>query len=114
MRNSLAVQVRKSNENLYVEIPKELVEYLSLKPGDYLEFSISKSIAILKSRNLDVPNEVFLPLLELFKTENHAFQWLNKKQHFFSGKAPIELLNEPGGKDQVLDLINRIRLGDFS
>ncbi len=114
MRNSLTAQVRKNNENLYVEIPKELVEHLSLMTGDYLEFEISKNITLWKSSNIDVPNEIFQPLLKLFKTENHAFKWLNKKQHFFSGKAPIELLNEPGGKDQVLDLINRIRLGDFS
>ena len=61
-----------------------------------------------------MPDEVFQALLELFKTESHVFLWLNKRQQFLSGKEPIELLTEPDGKDQVLDLINRIRLGDFS
>lgn len=62
----------------------------------------------------EVPIAIYESSLELFKTETAAFEWLNKGQRNLSGKAPIELLKEPSGEEQVLDLINRIRLGDFS
>ena len=61
-----------------------------------------------------MPTDVFNALLEVFKTEDYAFQWLNKKQKYLLGKTPITLLNTSAGKEEVLGLIERLKLGDFS
>ena len=114
MKNSLLSEIQQDNEKLYAEIPPEIIEHLTLKPGDLIEFSITNGVSIWVSRNVDIPNEIFQPLIETFKTESKVFHWLNNGQRILSGLAPIELLNKPGGKDQILELVNRIKLGDFS
>ena len=105
---------QQDNEKLYAEIQPEIIEHLALKPGYLIEFSMTNGVSIWVSRNVDIPNEIFQPLIETFKTESKVFHWLNNGQRILSGKAPIELLSKPGGKDQILDLVNRIKLGDFS
>ncbi|MCL1137736.1 antitoxin Xre/MbcA/ParS toxin-binding domain-containing protein [Shewanella pneumatophori] len=114
MKNPLLSEVKKDNEKLYAEIPVEVLEHLALKPGDFIEFGITTDVSIWKSHNIDVPREIFQPLIDMFKTEQNVFHWLNKGLPALSGKAPIEILSEPDGIEQILDLINRIKRGDFS
>ena len=97
-----------------IEIPKPIIEKLAISPGDFVEFGNSKNVSIWKSENVDVPTDVFEILIDIFKTEDYVFQWLNKKQRYFQGKTPLSMLTSASGKEKVLGLIERLQRGDFS
>ncbi|CDT79432.1 conserved hypothetical protein [Vibrio coralliirubri] len=53
-------------------------------------------------------------LLELFEQEELVDEWLSQPKWFFYGLTPLEMLQKPGGIDMVLEILNRLRYGDFS
>ncbi|MFS1914230.1 MbcA/ParS/Xre antitoxin family protein [Vibrio sp. 10N.286.48.B7] len=59
-------------------------------------------------------DEVRKVLLDLFEQEEFVDEWLSKPKWFFYGLTPLEMLEKPGGIDTVLEILNRIRYGDFS
>jgi uncharacterized protein (DUF2384 family) len=59
-------------------------------------------------------DEIRLLLLELFEQEELVDEWLNTPKWLFYGLTPLEMLQEPGGRETVLEVLNRIRYGDFS
>ncbi|PMG54161.1 hypothetical protein BCT40_10385 [Vibrio lentus] len=62
---------------------------------------------------MEEDDEVRKMLLELFEQEELVEQWLNKPKWFFYGLTPSEMLKKPGGRELVLEILNRIRYGDF-
>jgi len=114
MKNRFSSEVLLINDKVYAEIPKRIKEKLSISPGDNIEFGCGPYVKIWNSENIDVPSDIFEKLMDMFKTEDYVFQWLNKKKKCLLGKAPITILSDPAGKKEVLDLINRIQQGDFS
>ena len=80
MQNALKSEIQEIDSKLYAQIPSEVGEQLDIKLGDFIEFGIAGSVTLWKSQQIDVPEEVFQPLLKTFKTPNYAFQWLNRKQ----------------------------------
>lgn len=61
-----------------------------------------------------LPEEVSEALMKMFKTEELVTRWLNTPQKHLNGSTPVSILTEPIGNERVLDLINRIKRGDFS
>ncbi|MFS1870098.1 MbcA/ParS/Xre antitoxin family protein [Vibrio lentus] len=59
-------------------------------------------------------DEVRKELLELFEQEELVDEWLSKPKWFFYGLTPLEMLQKPGGVEVVLEILNKIRYGDFS
>lgn len=114
MKNKLTSNIVVINNEYYVAIPKTIEDKLELSSGDQIEFSCDPHIKIWKSKNIDVPTDVFNKLIGLFKGEDYVFQWLNKKQSYLLGNTPISMLNDPDGKKEVLGLIERLEQGDFS
>ena len=105
MKNPLCSKAVNIDGKLMIEIPEPVIEKLAISPDDFVEFGNAKTITIWKSKNIDVPTDVFEVLIDIFKTEDYVFQWLNKKQSYLLGKAPITLFNTSAGKEQVLGLI---------
>ncbi|WP_135384356.1 MbcA/ParS/Xre antitoxin family protein [Vibrio tasmaniensis] len=62
---------------------------------------------------MEEDDEVRKVLQELFKQEELVEQWLNKPKWYFYGLTPSEMLEKPGGIEIVLEILNRIRYGDF-
>ena len=87
---------------------------MGLTSADVIEFGYSRDVKIWKRENIDISSDIYRKLKGIFKTENNVFQWLNRKQNYLIGKAPISLLNEAKGKEKVLGLIERLERGDFS
>jgi len=114
MKNKLASNIVVINNRHYVEIPNVIKDKLELSQGDQIEFSCNPHIKIWKSKNIDVPTDVFDKLMGLFNAEDYVFQWLNKKQSYLLGNTPISMLSDPGGKEEVLGLIERLEQGNFS
>lgn len=63
---------------------------------------------------MDCNDEIRTVLLELFEKEELIDQWLNSPKWYFDGMTPLQRLQEPGGIEAVLMILNRIRYGDFS
>ncbi|NMM42553.1 antitoxin Xre/MbcA/ParS toxin-binding domain-containing protein [Pseudoalteromonas arctica] len=114
MKNPLCSKAVNIDGKLMIEIPEPVIKKLAISPDDFIEFGNAKTVSIWKSENVDVPTDVFEILIDIFKTEDYVFQWLNKKQKYLLGKTPITLLNTSAGKEEVLGLIERLKRGDFS
>ena len=41
-------------------------------------------------------------------------EWLNTPKWFFDDLTPLEILQNPGGKETVSIILDKIRYGDFS
>ncbi|MFA0440124.1 antitoxin Xre/MbcA/ParS toxin-binding domain-containing protein [Vibrio sp. 10N.222.51.C12] len=62
-----------------------------------------------------VDDKVREELLKLFNDdEKMADEWLTAPKRILNGLSPFEVLNTEQGKAKVLDMIQRIKLGDFS
>lgn len=114
MKNPLCSKAVNIDGKLMIKIPEPVIEKLAISPGDFVEFGSTKNVSIWKSENVDVPTDVYNALVEMFKTEDYVFQWLNKKQKYLSGKATITMLTNPEGKKEVIGLIERLKRGDLS
>jgi len=114
MKNKLKGQIRELDGKLFIELPEQVIEKLSVSNGDSAEFGLRKHIHLWKSPNIDVPDDIYNRLLEIFKTDDVVFQWLNSKRAFFQGKAAIELVSTDVGKEKVFDLLDRLATGDMS
>ncbi|MFZ8201225.1 AbrB/MazE/SpoVT family DNA-binding domain-containing protein [Alteromonas portus] len=67
MKYTLISEAQSHNDKICIYIPVEVIERLNLQPGDKLEFSIGDAITISIRHNLELPEEVFLSLLKIFK-----------------------------------------------
>ncbi len=114
MKNSNASKIKVINGTFCIELPKKIITHMWLTSADVIEFGYSKDVKIWKRENIDISSDIYRKLKGIFKTENNVFQWLNRKQNYLIGKAPISLLNEDKGKEKVLGLIERLERGDFS
>jgi hypothetical protein len=114
MKNKMTGQIREFEGKLFMELPGQVIEKLSLSSGDNAEFGLGKHIHLWKSPNIDVPEDIYNRLLDTFKTDDVVFQWLNSKRAFFQGKAAIELVSTDVGKEKVFDLLDRLATGDMS
>lgn len=114
MINSNASKITVIKNKFYVELPDEIVSHMKLSSKDIVEFTYSNDVRLWKSEGIEVPHEIFTKLKEVFKTNDYVYQWLNKKQKYFLGKAPVSLLRDPKGKEAVIGLIERLKRGDYS
>lgn len=114
MKNTLISQIKEIEGKLFLELPSQVIEKLSVSQGDNVEFGIGKQINLWKSHNTDVPDDIYERLLDTVKTDELAFKWLSTKRAFFQGKAAIELVSTDEGKDKVLELLDRLAMGDIS
>lgn len=74
------------------------------------ENEISKQVEITLDNNQDLHDE----LLSVFKQESHAISWLTSTKSPLGNVTPLSLINTTDGKKKVLDMIYRIKTGDFS
>jgi hypothetical protein len=114
MKNKLRGQIRELDGKLFIELPAQVIEKLSVSNGDNAEFGLGKHIYLWKNPNIDLPDDIYNRLLDIFKTDDVVFQWLNSKRAFFQGKAAIELVSTDVGKEKVFDLLDRLATGDMS
>ena len=114
MKNKLTSQIIDIEGKLFIELPSQVIEKMLVSHGDYIEFGIGKHINIWKSHNADVPDDIYERVLDTVKTDELAFKWLSTKRAFFQGKAAIELVSTDEGKDKVLELLDRLAMGDIS
>ena len=98
---------------MFIELPAQVIEKLSVSNGDNAEFGLGKHIHLWKSPNIDVPDDIYNRLLDIFKTDDVVFR-LNSKRAFFQGKAAIELVSTDVGKEKVFELLERLATGDIS
>lgn len=59
-------------------------------------------------------SEVFYRCLEVFGGREKAMRWLESPNHALGNKRPIDLLADPKGMEQVLDVLTRIERGVFA
>lgn len=102
MKNKLKDQIRELDGKLFIELPAQVIEKLSVSNGDNAEFGLGKHIHLWKSPNIDVQEDIYNRLLDIFKTDDVVFQWLNSKRAFFQGKVAIELVSTDVGKKRCL------------
>lgn len=114
MKNKLISQINAIDGKLFIELPVSVIQELSVTAGDNIEFGMGKDVCLWKSLNTDIPENVFKCVLETFKTDNAAFQWLNTKRAIFEGKSAMELISTPEGKEKVFDILYKIKTGDIS
>lgn len=114
MKNKLTIQIKDIEGKLFLELPSQVIEKLSVSHGDNVEFGIGKQVNLWKSCNTDVPGDIYERVLDAVKTDELAFKWLNTKRAFFQGKAAIEMLSTDEGKEKVFELLDRLDRGDIS
>lgn len=114
MKNELTSQIKEIEGKLFLELPSQVIEKLSVSKGDNVEFGIGKQVNLWKSHNTDVPDDIYERVLDTVKTDELAFKWLSTKRAYFQGKAAIELVSTDEGKDKVLELLDRLAMGDIS
>lgn len=114
MKSELTSQIKEIEGKLFLELPSQVIEKLSVSQGDNIEFGIGKQVNLWKSHNTDVPDDIYERLLDIVKTDELVYKWLNVKRQFFLGKAAIELISTDEGKDKVLELLDRLAIGDIS
>lgn len=114
MKNKLTSQIKEIEGKLFLELPSQVIENLSVSHGDNVEFGIGKEVNLWKSHNTDVPDDIYERVLDTVKTDELVYQWLNVKRQFFLGKAAIELISTDKGKDKVFELLDRLAMGDIS
>lgn len=74
------------------------------------DIEISKQVKITLDNNQDLHKE----LLSVFKQESHAISWLTSTKVPLGNVSPLSLINSIEGKMKVLDMLYRIKTGDFS
>lgn len=114
MNNILTSQIKEIEGKLFVELPLQVIEKLSISHGDNVEFGIGKQVDLWKSHNIDVPDDIYERVLDIVKTDELASKWLSTKRAFFQGKAAIELVGSDEGKEKVIEFIDRLAMGDLS
>lgn len=114
MKNKLISQIKEVEGKLFLELPTQVIEKLSVFQGDNVEFGIGKQVNLWKSHNTDVPDDIYERVLDTVKTGELAFKWLNTKRPFFQGKSAIEMLSTDEGKEKVFEWLDRLDRGDIS
>lgn len=113
LRNGMSGRLVKILSNV---IPKEMVAKI-------LGISMTNLSQQYKRKSLDKSQteavvgflKVWSQLMSLFKNNNDVVvDWLSKKKGPLCDIAPIDLLDTASGREAVLDMIYRIRTGDFS
>lgn len=107
--------VKKVEDSLYLELPNNVINELSICESDTFTITVSKGqMQLMKYSNTDIPEVLYNELSSLFKGDEEVIaQWLQTPKALLENKAPIEFLNSERGIETILDLINRLRTGDF-
>lgn len=80
MQNPLSSKVKQIDGKIYVELPAQVTDTLSIKADDAIEFGLSKHVEHWKSQQVTIPEEI-VPLLRVaFKSEDYIYRWLNTPQ----------------------------------
>lgn len=114
MKNKLTSQIMEFEGKLFMELPAQVIEKLSVSKGVSIEFGLGKHVRLWKSHNTEVPEDIYKHLLDTYKTDDMVFQWLNTKREFLLGKAAIEIISTDEGKEKVFELLHRLATGDIS
>lgn len=114
MKNELTSQIKEVEGKLFLELPSQVIEKLSVSKGDNVEFGLGKQVDLWKSHNTDVSDDIYERVLDTVKTDELVYKWLNVKRQFFLGKTAIELISTDEGKDKVFELLDRLAMGDIS
>ncbi|MGK0270074.1 MAG: hypothetical protein ACI88H_000709 [Cocleimonas sp.] len=110
------VNVKKIDDKLFLELPDEVINRLSITDADSFIITLTRGNMMLhKSPDIDIPEVVYSQLFTLFKGNDEMIaEWIHAPKAFLANKAPIEMLNSDRGINSILDLIYRLRTGDFS
>ncbi len=93
-------------------LPSEILSLADMQCGDDLIAYVPTRGEIKLIRVSRVSEPVIHAAIELFEEEELAFEWLSSPLAIFSGKSP--LLHSLKNLQDVLDLIERIKRGEFN
>ncbi|MDD9176454.1 MbcA/ParS/Xre antitoxin family protein [Aliivibrio sp. S2TY2] len=62
----------------------------------------------------ELDNEIKSRLMVLFNDEALCEEWLKSCKIPLGGLSPLKVLKIAGGKEKILDMLDRIETGDFS
>lgn len=107
--------VKKINNKLFLQLPEEIINDLSITDSDHFIISLKQEVVTLrKSIEIDISDVVYSQLSTLFKSNDEIIaKWLQTPKTLLENKAPIEMLNTEHGIESILDLIKRLKTGDF-
>ena len=95
-----------------VVLPSKILGQANIRCGDEIIAYVTTQGAVKLIRVSGIPESVIQAAIELFEEEELAFDWLSSPLAIFSGESP--LLHSLKNVQDVLDLIGRIKRGEFS
>ncbi|WP_426359388.1 antitoxin Xre/MbcA/ParS toxin-binding domain-containing protein [Pseudocolwellia sp. HL-MZ19] len=116
LTNITTSNVKKVEDSLYLELPNNVINELSICESDTFIVTVSKGkMQLMVYSNTDIPAVIYNELLSFFKADEAIIaKWLQTPKNLLENKAPIEFLNSECGIETILDLINRMKTGDLS
>jgi len=97
-------------------IPKEMVaKILNISMTNLSHQYKRKSLDKAQTESVVGFLKIWSELMSLFKNQNETvIKWLNKEKGPLCGNTPMSLMDTASGREAVLDMIYRIKTGDFS
>ena len=77
---------------------------------DKLQKELNKQVRNTLDNNQDLHNE----LLSVFKQESHASRWLTSPKAPLENASPLSLIATTEGKKKIMNMLYKIKTGDFS
>ncbi|MFT5298851.1 MAG: hypothetical protein ACI9YH_004903 [Colwellia sp.] len=97
---------------------KYLMGYNALDVSESDELSVTMKqgeVVLSKFLKLDIPKALYEELSVFYKgDEAIIYKWLHTPKSLLDGNIPIKLVETKLGLESVLDLINRLKIGDLS
>jgi len=107
----VGVRIKHISTNITVESLTEKTQHRNKTIAmDKLQREISKQVKNILDNNQDLHSE----LLNVFKQEDNAISWLTSPKVPLENMTPLSLIATADGKKKVLDLLYKIKTGDFS
>jgi protein subunit release factor B len=108
----VGVKIKHIPTNITVESITEKTQHANKNIAiDKLQREISKQVKNAFDNNQDLYSE----LLSVFKKESHAIRWLTSPKAPLENIAPLlSLIATIDGKKKVMDMLYKIKTGDFS
>jgi hypothetical protein len=110
------VKILKMKNKHFLELPVEAINALDVSESDELSVTMKQGEVVLsKFLKLDIPKALYEELSVFYKgDEAIIYKWLHTPKSLLDGNIPIKLVETKLGLESVLDLINRLKIGDLS
>ena len=93
---------------------KEAATFLEVDPGTISRWKRSKTrIGQLRSKNLLDVDHIIAKGIRIFGNEESFREWLNTANHALGDVAPVELLKNPYGVEQVEEAVDALSWGNY-